>query len=29
VVSIDGSARLILNNTQTFDPRWVNVTIAA
>lgn len=29
VVSIDGSARLILNNIQTFDPRWVNVTIAA
>lgn len=29
VVSVDGDPRLILNNTQTFDPRWVTITVAS
>lgn len=28
VVSIDGFQRLILNNTQTFDPRWITLSVA-
>lgn len=29
VVSVDGYPRLILNNTQIFDPKWVTVTVAS
>ena len=28
LISIDGVERLILGNTQSFDPRWVTITVA-